>query len=362
MKKCVFVTVYFLALSLLVSCSQSSSDNKMYFDKIRYIDKFPKSYSIANDIPVELDIIGMKNFVINDSLLIVSTTNRDGIWTFYSLKDYKCLGTFLQQGDGPYEFIEAPNISNTDFFHEADTLFARIYDSQRGKLYNMNINKSLNTKKSICTIITDSLPTFLFNLIMIDSTSFLCKEIQSNERQQIRYILSKNKRTTTNNLDKLNQATIRENEDFNILSSITKRNNKNGLIVEVPVNLNYINIYSINDSSGLTICTDKKVDNIDKIQNTAQWERKYIHANLRLFDNFFGVLCINEKEIIYQTKRIKYPTIQLFNWNGEPLVELELNHFATAFDIDFANGYLYAIDHQTDEFFKYNIQNILKNI
>ena len=60
--------------------------------------------------------------------------------------------------------------------------------------------------------------------------------------------------------------------------------------------------------------------------------------------------------------RKKEPIIRLFDWEGNPLAEIKLNRFITSFDMDLRNGYLYTMDHQTDEFYQYDIQNILVNI
>ena len=51
--------------------------------------------------------------------------------------------------------------------------------------------------------------------------------------------------------------------------------------------------------------------------------------------------------------------IFLFDWNGEPLAQLNLNDFATAFDIDLINGYLYTLDWRTEAFYKYDIREII---
>ncbi len=53
------------------------------------------------------------------------------------------------------------------------------------------------------------------------------------------------------------------------------------------------------------------------------------------------------------------PKIQLFDWNGNPLAEILLDRQATSFDIDFVNGNLYILDGQTEEFYRYDIGNLL---
>ena len=285
-------------------------------------------------------------------------TDKDGFWSFVSLPDYRFLGKFLTKGQGPYEFFSHPYVGNrVKFFKEKEETFAAIYHFEKGKLYKMNIDESIKNSQLNIYTINDSLTLFLFNFVVIDSITFLCKEISNNETQQIRYMLVNGEKITPPHFEKLNLAKIREREDFNILSTITNYDFSKNRIVEMPIGLNYINMYSIDGSFGKTICVGKRLDNIEQIQDKERWDRIYTFADLRLFSKFWGVVYINEDYKTNDTERKRLPNILLFDWNGEPL-----NNFISSFDIDFINGYLYTLDLQTDVLCKYDIHEILEKL
>jgi hypothetical protein len=333
----------------------------MALDTVRYVDKFPQTFQVNHSSEIELDIIGIQDFHIHDSLLILKTTDKDGFWAFLSLPNYDFLGKFITKGDGPYEHIFSPKIG--DIFNEGENLFITVYDHQKAKSYKMNITESVISKELSISKLNDSLPrNTIFNFLRIDSATFFCKEINNSLTQQTRFILENGEEKTPPVLEKLNLASIKEHEDFNILATVILYDSDRKIIVEMPAGLNYINMYSLDGSLAKTICVGDKLDNIGRIQEKARWNRMYTFANLRLFENFWGVLHINESYVIYQTKRIKLPSIMLFDWNGEPLAELNLNRFITSFDIDFRNGYLYTLDVHTDEFYKYDIKDILMKL
>ena len=365
MKKAHLILLFLLTIFFATECHYSptvQSDN-MAFDEVLYIDRFPLSFSLNDEIEVDLGTIGIRSFYIYDSLLICSVKNNTGLWSFFSLPNYKPLGDFLSRGEGPFEFIQEPNPgSRAKFYKENDTVYAGIYDAYRGKVYKMNIDKSIERKKLEISILNDSLPKVLFDFIMIDSSAFFCREIKNYDTQQIRYILINGEKVIPLHFEKLNQAKIKEGEDINIISSIIKQSCHNDLIVEMPIGLNYINLYNIEGSFKRTICIGKKLDNIRKIQSKLRWDRVYTFANLQLFNIFWGVVQINEDEKTYQTNRKKLPSILLFDWEGKPIAELKLNRHITSFDIDMANGHLYTFDVHTDEFYKYNINDILPQI
>ena len=131
------------------------------------------------------------------------------------------------------------------------------------------------------------------------------------------------------------------------------------MVVEISSTLNHINLYSFDGSKTRTICVGKKLDNIDELQVLPKWKMPYSYMNLRVYPHFFGALFLGVTKKTFQTKRVHMPKIQLFDWNGNPLAEILLDRQATSFDIDFVNGNLYILDGQTEEFYRYDIGNLL---
>lgn len=334
----------------------------MVFDNVEYVTEFPKSFNLSNKTVPDIDVIGITNFTVYDSNIIFSTKRKDSLWFVFSLPDYYYRGSFLSNGNGPFEFVQSPRVNAGKLFKENEELFVGIYDFQKGRVFKLNIDRTLNEKKLTISVLNDSLPAFLFNFMIIENDKYFCKEVNNNHTQQIRYILENNKRTTPVVLEKLNQASINEGEDINILSTMTNMNYDNGIIVEMPIGLNYINMYSLDGDFSKTVCISDKLDNIEKIQNKDRWDRIYTFADLRIFENFWGVIQIDEEEKTYQMGRKKLPKIYIFDWQGKPLAELKLDHFITSFDIDLKNGVLYTFDVHSDELYKYDINKILKEL
>lgn len=151
-------------------------------------------------------------------------------------------------------------------------------------------------------------------------------------------------------------------QDINILSTITKFNPDRNIVIEMPVILNYINMYSLDGTFTRTLCIGDKVDDIEDIQDKKLWERIYTFNDIATFPDFWGVVYINEDAKTYQTGRKKLPCIYLFDWEGKPLAELKLKHFITTFDIDLRNRTLYTFDLEDEVLHKYDINEILTKI
>jgi hypothetical protein len=360
------ITVLFLFLTVMSGCGErgKSSSDYFVFDDVQYVSEFPQSLTLDNPVEIDLesmDLLGLQNFRIIDSLLILSVSGPNGVWAFVSLPDLQLSGRFLSIGQGPNEFLWIPEPGKASFMKENGMRYAHIYDSPTGRLYKMNIDRSIKDNK-LSLLKIKELPASLFNFCMIDSTAFFCKEIQSAETQQWRYILKDGQKIIPAHFEKLNQASVPKGEDFNMLSTIALYDSARQIIVEAPVYLNYINMYSINGSFCKTVCIGSGLNRIPAVLETNRWDRIYTFGGLRLFPQFWGVAYINESNKAFQTERKTHSTILLFDWDGKPLAELKTNTFITSFDMDVLNGYLYTSNHQTDKFCRYDIRRFLRTL
>lgn len=128
MKKSLAIVLIGLVLS---SCSMNPEAH-MAFEEVRYIREFPRTYSLtAQDAEsVDFGIIGTQDFIVHDSLLILSTANKNGFLTFLSLPDHRNLGSYLLLGNGPQEFIMPPWISQSGLLSGKRRFM--LYFAQRG--------------------------------------------------------------------------------------------------------------------------------------------------------------------------------------------------------------------------------------
>jgi len=341
----------------------------MTFDEVVFIctSDFPKSYTLTEGTAIGLDVIdviGIRGIHIhNDSLLFLSTIHRDSLWVVVQLPSYDILGSFLTIGQGPYEFLHTPWVSsNTRIFEVDDEIFANIYDFGRARMMQVNISKTLKADRLYMSVLESSFPRGIFSIIDLGHNKFFYRQVNNDATAQLRFIRYNDSISTPPVLESLNRAKIDPREDINILSVMTKMNPHNNRFIEMPVSLNYFNIYDLDGSFAKTICIGNRLDNIGRIQSQRFRDRRQTFKDIRVFEDFFGIVLIDETTKTMQTVRRSLPSILLFDWEGNPLAKLQLPRFITSFDIDFRNGSLYTFDYHTDEFYRYNIRGVLKEI
>lgn len=250
-----------IACSLLLwSCAEKPSEGPDYMilDEIVYVDEFPKTFQLEPPVRVDVPVVGATKFMILDSLAVFSTNNPDGWWAFFSFPDFEPQGSYIKKGNGPIDFLYSPWVGTKNSFYEKDgELFAVIYDQAKGIVFEMNVGETLAQKQLSMRPIKDLLPTYLFDFTMVDSTTFFCREISHNDTKLERFILQNGSKSVPGILNKLNEAAIMKGEDYNLLGTMTKYNAKTGRFIEMPTDLNYVNIYSLDGSFAKTICVGK---------------------------------------------------------------------------------------------------------
>ena len=368
MKNKTFTTARFLSLLLLLYSSGCSTpplkdSDYMSFGSVEYISGFPRSITLRDRVDPAIDVIGARNFAIIEDKMILNATDPSGIISVVSLPDHGHLGKFIQSGEGPLEFMQSPSAaSQTKLTLENDEVVAYLYDFQKGRLMKFNVDQSLQVDSLVLTPIDKSLSSYLTGITVLDSSAILCKELYNKETQHRRYIHQDTDPPLFEVLEKLNKASVSPEEDFNILASVTKYSASTEKFVEMPLNLNYINIYSRDGTFTKTVCMGEKLVGVSEVEQRSRADRMYVFADVRVFDDFFGVLYINQTARDYEITRKKTPSILLFDWQGNPLIELKLDHHATAFDIDFVNDELYTFDQKSDAFAKYDIGKLLSSL
>lgn len=365
MKRLFFYIFIFL---LLTGCTQKynrqDSEKYMITEHIDYVKEFPHEIALSSPCKVNAKLPGITGFQIFDSICVLTLKGENGIITCMSLNSSNVLGRFLNIGNSQDEIIFPSSLSTgINIYNYQDSIYIDILDGQKGRMLTANVTESLIKDKFAVKNISHKLSNNCFITQRLNNGLYFIREITNGDTQQTRMIrnLKTGKNSTPNTLAHLNTASVAPGEDFNIISTITKVG-KGDRIFEVPIGLNYINIYNIDGSFAKTVCVGDKLDDIDEIMNTDRWNRLYTFSDIRVFDNCFGVVQINEEEKSYQTKREKLPSILLFSLEGKPLANIKMKRHITSFDIDVKNGYLYTLDDQTEEFLKYKIPQELKAV
>lgn len=345
------ISIILLVSALCIGCSSDKKLNKecLLLDDVKYVSSIPKLVTLCEDsmTSVITPTLQIRNFAIVDSLLFIDTDQENGILNIMSIVSGKSFGSFLDKGRAKGEFGFGINLNlYTTFDQHKDSLFANLYDLIAGRLYRVNITKQIIEGECDVQEISmpGGLPRSAFWVKTVSDTLVYYRTIDKMETCQPRTIITQNGRISTKVTNKLNEFEIPAKEDFNIISSLIAFSPSKNMFVEAMIGMNYINIYSLHEDKGYTLCIGKELDKLSSILSTSKYDRKYIFADLRVYDFGIAALKYDIDEKVYLSDGEYYPSILMFDWNGNPIGEITSEVKFNHFDFDLKNGFLYILD------------------
>ena len=354
MKKHYFINQLLLAFPvfaiLLNGCTKSRNDGDPYenitFNEVIYMDDAPKSFPLKDGKTcISADSLPVRNFTIYDSLIFVETNKDNNFLEVRSLKNPSLKGAMLNKGNASGEFLMGLNLSHyTTFVQHADSLYAIIYDEMVKRFYTLNITASINVGKAQITETFDKtkIPGPAFWVKFLPDSTFYIKVLADDETKERRWILRDEKTVPVKSMSKDDLCAVAKGEDFNLLGSFLSMSPDGSKCVEAMLFKNYINVYSLGDYDGFTVCCGKKLDKLSEISALPREERKMQFCDLRSHKFGFAVMKNNPtREANDQQKTI--PSILLFDWNGKVLGEMKPDVQFRRFDIDEVNNLLYVL-------------------
>ena len=220
-------------------------------------------------------------------------------------------------------------------------------------MYRMNFSESLKTGQAEIETIGTMLPYPAFNLVYIKDSVYYYETLIDKTTRYERNILKDRESSVPNWLEELNSAHVNPGVDFNLLSAGFSYNRERNLIVETPICLNNINLYTLDGEFRKTVNIGRRLSDIDNLQKKERAYHPYTFATALLYDTFFSVLYLGETNLSYQMGRTQMPHIYCFDYEGNPLADILLDEHVTSFDFDFEGGWLYVLDQITDRMWRY---------
>jgi hypothetical protein len=131
------------------------------------------------------------------------------------------------------------------------------------------------------------------------------------------------------------------------------------------------NRVDIFDANGNLLNSYIDKDNISKSQirnYLSSTEENLINLDVKNYymdawstNDFIYTLYHNQKQADYSKKSIPVK-IRIFNWNAEPMCEINVPDYLTTFTVDEKNGIMYGGAYFDEKIFKYDISSILDEI
>jgi len=353
----------FLAISIfLFSCQ---SNNKNTEKKI-----FLKNYTINGKTIFNNDVNIIYLFSV-DSILIAKLNDDNYHYAVYNPKTLKLLGKFARKGNGPNEFPDVLRYEQNII--ENNQIKIWVYGYNTNKIYLINVSNSIKNQATTIDTILNVEPQIKFSNLFVTNDYKVIGNIRNTTTDMKRlliYDIEKNK--IVKEVDLFPKINI-DNEDIafifykkNMLhNSILVSNKELSKFASVLIRFNRVDIFDANcntlnfyEGKNNNTKADIKDFLATKLEDRGNIKQYYFYATSS--SNYIYTLYYNQ---LYSEYPKSIPVkIRIFNWNAEPVCEINVPDYLTTFTVDEKNGIMYGVAYFDEKILKYDISSILNEI
>lgn len=322
------------------------------------MSSFPKEETLDQVAALPLDLAGCVDMFAEDTLAVFKTPEKEYLWEAYSLNSLRPAGRLLRKGHGHDEFEFLP--SDDALMRTDSALLCDFWINYEKRWCRLNLTSSLREGRPVY-VQTQRFDIYngLSNVAAVGDSAFLF--VTNKDYTGLSRSLWRNgKVSEVAHLGNLNDVAV-ENE-LNTLSFVYCVNPQRKMVAEAMLNLNQINLYSVDAGRSLTLCVGTELSDVSAVDNLSKRECHYYYGSIRAYGNYFVALYQNVPVKDYWEGKGTCE-LQFFSWDGRPLLRLSLPVLATSFHIS-QNRYIYVFSSLGEEeaLYKYDCGNLLQSI
>lgn len=193
----------------------------------------------------------------------------------------------------------------------------------------------------------------------VSPNCFLCRRSKADGSGFERLLVdSLGRECHTASMDYLNEISSSEQ---NLLSSSFVIDDERRTVAEVSSYFNVIQLYSFDATSkgfAKTLALGERLQSIGDIERQGVDLTPRAYYDVHPYKDFFAALYVGAKMDDFEQGVCSPPSIHLFSWTGEPLVEIKLPVKALLFDIDTENNAIFVVESYSEKILRYDMPNL----
>jgi len=295
---------------------------------------------------VDVHNFGATDVFVADTFLVFTTPKLDTLYSVSSLNTYVHLGNFVTKGNGPLEQLgsfEPLSVFSTD-----SSTSISIYDFYTSRYYKWDLTNSMKCSAPVFTdtVRFSDMPG-LYKIHSLDNEALFIDYINPSELNQHYAVYHIPSEKIIDDKAALISG-ITELSNSYLLTTSTSFSLANRKYVSAMGFIDQLNIYDLErpeESKALTI--HKKRMGMQEVERTPMPEKMEYYVGVCSNSSCIYALYANQNRKDWALNETP-ATIQVFDWNGNPLCELKTKEKIVQFDVDQNNRKLYGLTIEED--------------
>jgi hypothetical protein len=355
-----------LLITVILTGCHKSSDDSVFNGEIRLIDDVLKTEKVKlKEVKLDGPFYGVPS-VCDSFMIFWNTKLAESFFNAFNPNTGEYIGDFCNKGGGPEDAYDLPLIYQ--FYIEKEDITTLLYAHHEKKLMIWNISKSVEHRKTVFDTIIPykrtsetGLSEFLYMFRLDEDTmvTYVTSELLSIQGDMASTPYYQ-KRTIYSNqpvrdyklynkeiIKRKGNSKVSPNFFYSSFDCIKPDGSK---IVQGMRRLCQINIIDLTIGQ----VTGYRIKNTCdfSIFNTDMKDIKDYYTHIQADDNYIYALYLGEKTDHHPSAKPKEPHIvHLFDWNGNLIKKIDLDHPIHKLAIDRCNNLLYVLNAMEDRLF-----------
>lgn len=346
------ITILIVVVALITSCSRN--DSSLFLNKTAAITTFTNKVTIPGK-RIDLDVLGATDLYIIDTFFVFKTPKMEQFYSVYTINNYIECGCFVSKGQGPDEF---PACFTPICKKEKEDLFLSFYNYMTSEVVELNLLESIKRQRTIL-----SKPwkieniNSIYKIFLTDKNEYLVDYLDATDLTQHYAIWDKKNGLLKRDNIALNPIGISLDNSY-LLATSCCYNEKKKIYATAMNFIDQINFYSIeNPEKSFCISLNENKTTLKEIEKIEMPEKIEYHNDLRASDTYLFSLYSNQNRKDWALGNTP-ANIYIFDWSGNPILEIETKEKIIHFDIDKKQNKIYGITDK-EELYSYDLSDLL---
>lgn len=349
-------------MTLFHSCNRTKFGLETY--DVNYRNQ---TNNIVSGKVVDLDVVGVDNIFVFDTLLLVTTTNPDGMLNVYNSNTYKLLANLCKRGRAKNEFLRPTCYSKQMYEKNGDLIISLVDDVPI--LSEVNVSQSIIKQATVVDNRIDCIPNNDGRILLIDNdihnqfvnTDAQTSPIKKGEVFPPKYYISKDGKEKEIKVfpHLMNFEDDRDAEMF-YYGEIYKHPSKN-IVVQPMLFIDYIFFFDLDNEHYYAI--HQKGSKLYDDEEVSSNQKARYFQGLDVTDDFILVLyfagdyCLNTPNYSDAS-----PELLFFDWEGNYLTGIKLDVRVKDIAYDAKHRVLYGLNRLKDVIYSFDISDTIEQL
>lgn len=359
------IFLYLLIITILFftqSCNRTKLGLETY--DINYKNQ---TNGIVSGNLVDLDVMGVDNVYVFDTLMLVTTTNPDGMLTVFNTNSKKLLANLCNRGRAKNEFLRPTCYSKQLYLKNGDLIIPLRDDAPI--LREVNVSQSIIKQATVIDDRIDCIRNTHGRFLLIDNdihNQFVnldaqLSPVKKGEVLPPKYYISKDdKEKEIKVFPHIMKFEDESDAEFYYYGEIYKHPSKN-IVVQPMLKMDYILFFDLDNEhyyaihqEGSRMYDDEKVSRLTDMQCFQGCD---ITDDFILLLYFGGDYSVNTPD--YSNAA---PELLFFDWDGNYITGIKLNVRVKDIAYDAKNRVLYGLNRLKDEIYSFDLSGVMEHL